>query len=148
MKESIYKNYDELPLFLNAATVAKVLGIAPSGSYELMLSLIHILDVPVTQDRRNVPSGFGSQHPQENSERRRTGTPKISRLATYIRDLGTPEWRGRKNGIEYARSLRRGLHAANLYPRHAADAGKRSRKDGQFYGAGHVKTKRAAERMT
>ena len=26
MKESIYKNYDELPLFLNAATVAKVLG--------------------------------------------------------------------------------------------------------------------------
>ena len=36
MKESIYKNYDELPLFLNAATVAKVLGIAPSSAYELM----------------------------------------------------------------------------------------------------------------
>ena len=36
MKESTYKNYDELPLFLNAATVAKVLGIAPSRSYELM----------------------------------------------------------------------------------------------------------------
>ena len=36
MKESIYKNYDELPLFLNAATVAKALGIAPSSSYELM----------------------------------------------------------------------------------------------------------------
>ena len=32
MKESIYKNYDELPLFLNAATVAKVLGIAPSSN--------------------------------------------------------------------------------------------------------------------
>ena len=30
MKESNYKSYDELPLFLNAATVAKVLGIAPS----------------------------------------------------------------------------------------------------------------------
>ncbi len=26
MKESNYKNYDELPLFLNAATVAKVLA--------------------------------------------------------------------------------------------------------------------------
>ena len=26
MKESIYKNYDELPLFLNAKTVAEVLG--------------------------------------------------------------------------------------------------------------------------
>ena len=36
MKESNYKNYDELPLFLNAAMVAKVLGIAPSSSYELM----------------------------------------------------------------------------------------------------------------
>ena len=35
MKESNYKSYDELPLFLNAATVAKVLGIAPSSSYEL-----------------------------------------------------------------------------------------------------------------
>ena len=36
MKESNYKSYDELPLFLNAATVAKVLGITPSSSYELM----------------------------------------------------------------------------------------------------------------
>ena len=36
MKESNSKSYDELPLFLNAATVAKVLGIAPSSSYELM----------------------------------------------------------------------------------------------------------------
>ena len=36
MKESNYKSYVELPLFLNAATVAKVLGIAPSSSYELM----------------------------------------------------------------------------------------------------------------
>ena len=36
MKESNYKSYDELPLFLNAAIVAKVLGIAPSSSYELM----------------------------------------------------------------------------------------------------------------
>ena len=36
MKESNYKTYDELPLFLNAATVAKVLGVAPSSAYELM----------------------------------------------------------------------------------------------------------------
>lgn len=36
MKESTYKSYDELPLFLNAATVVKVLGIAPSSAYELM----------------------------------------------------------------------------------------------------------------
>ena len=36
MKKSEYKSYDELPLFLNAETVAKVLGIAPSSSYELL----------------------------------------------------------------------------------------------------------------
>ena len=36
MKESNYKSYDELPLFLNAATVAKVLGISISSAYELM----------------------------------------------------------------------------------------------------------------
>ena len=36
MKESIYKSYDELPLFLNADMIAKVLGIAPSSAYELM----------------------------------------------------------------------------------------------------------------
>ncbi len=36
MKESLYKSYDELPLFLNAEIVAKVLGISPSSGYELM----------------------------------------------------------------------------------------------------------------
>ena len=36
MKESIYKSYDELPLFLNAETVAKVLGVSPSSGYELL----------------------------------------------------------------------------------------------------------------
>ena len=43
MKESSYKSYDELPLFLNAATVAKVLGVSPSSGYELM----HEPDFPV-----------------------------------------------------------------------------------------------------
>ena len=36
MKESPYKSYDELPLFLNAETVAKILGVSPSSGYELM----------------------------------------------------------------------------------------------------------------
>lgn len=36
MKESSYKSYDDLPLFLNADTVAKVLGISISSTYELM----------------------------------------------------------------------------------------------------------------
>ncbi len=38
MKESIYKSYNELPLFLNAKTVAQVLGISVAGAYELMHS--------------------------------------------------------------------------------------------------------------
>ena len=36
MKESVYKRYEELPLFLNAQTVAKVLGVSPSSGYELI----------------------------------------------------------------------------------------------------------------
>ena len=36
MQESDFKSYDELPLFLNAKTVAKVLGVSPSSGYELM----------------------------------------------------------------------------------------------------------------
>lgn len=36
MKESNYKSYDELPLFLNANIVSKVLGISSSSGYELM----------------------------------------------------------------------------------------------------------------
>ena len=36
MKESTYKSYDELPLFLNAETAAKLLGISISSMYELM----------------------------------------------------------------------------------------------------------------
>ena len=36
MKESAFKNYEELPLFLNAKMVAQVLGISPSTGYELM----------------------------------------------------------------------------------------------------------------
>ena len=42
MKESVYKSYDELPLMLNAETLAKVLGVAPSSAYELM----HAKDFP------------------------------------------------------------------------------------------------------
>ena len=36
MKESTYKIYDQLPLFLNAEMVAQVLGVSISSAYELM----------------------------------------------------------------------------------------------------------------
>ena len=38
MKESNYKSYDELPLFLNANIVSKVLGISKTSAYELVRS--------------------------------------------------------------------------------------------------------------
>ena len=43
MKQSMYKHYDELPLFLNSETVAKTLGVSPSSAYELM----HEPDFPI-----------------------------------------------------------------------------------------------------
>lgn len=36
MKESTYKTYEELPLFLNAKMIGEVLGISPASSYELL----------------------------------------------------------------------------------------------------------------
>lgn len=47
MKDSVYKSYDELPLFLSAKTVARVLGISPFGGYELM----HQQDFTNTENR-------------------------------------------------------------------------------------------------
>ena len=70
MKESAYKSYDELPLFLNAATVAKVLGISPSSGYELM----HETDFPVLKigNRMVVPKEefveWVSQHTQGGAD--------------------------------------------------------------------------------
>lgn len=43
MKESEFKSYDELPLFLSAKLVAQTLGISISSAYELM----HGADFPV-----------------------------------------------------------------------------------------------------
>ena len=53
MKNSSYKSYDELPLFLNAETTEKLLGISISGMYELM----HEKGFPVLKigTRRVVP---------------------------------------------------------------------------------------------
>ena len=70
MKESSYKSYEELPLFLNAATVAKVLGVSPSSGYELM----HEPDFPVLKvgSRMVVPKEkfveWVSRHTQGGAE--------------------------------------------------------------------------------
>lgn len=59
MKQSIYKSYDDLPLFLNAAMVAQVLGISEASSYELM----HEKDFPVLKigSRMVVPKESSSR---------------------------------------------------------------------------------------
>ena len=70
MKESTYKSYNELPPFLNAAIVPRMLGISPSNGYELM----HEPDFPVPQigNRLVVPkekfAEWVSQHTQGGAE--------------------------------------------------------------------------------
>lgn len=65
MKESVYKSYDELPLFLNAEIIAKLLGIAVSSAYELM----HEKDFPVLKigNRMVVPKEKFKQWVEENT---------------------------------------------------------------------------------
>ena len=65
MKLSEYKSYDELPLFLNATTVAKVLGVSPSSGYELM----HEPDFPVLKigNRMVIPKEKFIQWVEENT---------------------------------------------------------------------------------
>ena len=69
MKVSEYKSYEDLPLFLNAETVSKVLGIAPSSAYELLhedgfpsLRIGSRLVVPKEQFRLWVERQTGGAH--------------------------------------------------------------------------------------
>ncbi len=66
MKESVYKTYEELPLFLNAEMVAKVLGVSPSSGYELM----HETDFPVLKvgNRMLVPKEKFIQWVEANTQ--------------------------------------------------------------------------------
>ena len=66
MKESVYKSYDELPLFLNSEWVAKVLGVSSSSGYELM----HQPGFPVLRvgSRMVVPKEQFIQWVMENTE--------------------------------------------------------------------------------
>ena len=66
MKESTYKTYDQLPLFLNANTVAQVLGVSISSAYELMhetgfpaLRIGNCIVVPKEKFRRWVETQVG-----------------------------------------------------------------------------------------
>ena len=66
MKESVYKTYEELPLFLNATMVSKVLGVSPSSGYELM----HETDFPVLKvgNRMLVPKEKFIQWVEEHTQ--------------------------------------------------------------------------------
>ena len=66
MKSSIYKSYNELPLFLNSDTVANTLGVAPSRAYEL----IHEKDFPTLRigSRMVVPKEKFIQRVEEHTK--------------------------------------------------------------------------------
>ncbi len=65
MKKSEYRSYDELPLFLNAEMVARVLGVSPSSGYELM----HTSGFPVLRvgNRMVVPKEKFIQWVEQNA---------------------------------------------------------------------------------
>ena len=65
MKVSQFKDYSELPLFLNTELVAKVLGVSPSSGYELM----HEPDFPVLKagSRMVVPKEKFIQWVEQNT---------------------------------------------------------------------------------
>ena len=65
MKTSQFKDYSELPLFLNADMVAKVLGVSPSSGYELM----HEPGVPILRigNRMVVPKEKFIQWVEQNT---------------------------------------------------------------------------------
>ena len=65
MKESIYNSYKELPLFLNAETISKLLGISSTTVYELM----HQKDFPVLRlgNRMVVPKEKFKEWVDKNS---------------------------------------------------------------------------------
>ena len=62
MKESTYKHYDELPLFLSATIVARVLGISTSSSYALLHSQrpVHCLGRPAYRRQQRRMKLFGN----------------------------------------------------------------------------------------
>ena len=65
MKMSAYKNYDDLPLFLNANMVSQVMGVSSSSCYELM----HEPDFPVLKvgSRMVVPKEKFIQWVEQNT---------------------------------------------------------------------------------
>ena len=69
MKESVYKSYDELPLFLNAEIVGKVLGVSSTTAYELL----HQKDFPSIRvgSRLIVPKEKFREWVDKQSERER-----------------------------------------------------------------------------
>jgi hypothetical protein len=68
MQESTFTNYDQLPLFLNAELVAKVLGVSISSAYELM----HEEVFP------SVRIGAADRQPHRGTQRR---VPPVGRCA-------------------------------------------------------------------
>ena len=65
MKVSQFKDYSELPLFLNASLVSQVLGVSPSSGYELM----HELGFPILKigSRMVVPKEKFIQWVEQNT---------------------------------------------------------------------------------
>lgn len=78
----------------------------------------------------------------EDSEGCRITPHPFPRSSSHVRDRCSAERRGRENGVQHARPLRRGLYPAHLHARHSSDAGERGGEDGTIYGTGTVSTRK------
>lgn len=113
MKESTYKTYDDLPLFLNAAMVARVLGVAPSSAYELMhekdfptLRVGSRMVVPKEQFIEWVFADAKEKHAMRYTQYRGlaqvTNWVKLKFVAMNLKKLATWKWRDLLSSFRFA----------------------------------------------
>ena len=67
-------------------------------------------------------------------------------VRAHLRYHGPAERCGCENSILHAGPLRRRFHPTDLHPRHSPETGRGSRRHGQFYGTGPVRTERKMRR--
>ena len=97
MKKSIYQSYDDLPLFLNAELIAKVLGVAPSSAYELGTGMRRGELMGLQWDDLNFQTG-GMQ------------ARAVPRSTPHLRNHGAGKRYGRKNLVGDHRPCVSGNH--------------------------------------
>ena len=89
------------------------------------------MGIPIAHRRPHV-TGQRPAHAPAGAETGGTAPHPIPRSPSYLRDHGTPERRGCKNGVLHARSLLGGFHAGHLRPRYHRRADEGGANNGEY----------------